>query len=122
MKDYSFENAETRYIIQTSDKRELNLYLNANKLALALYDLIEWRRAIYNGKTYGEVYHLYDGKLYSDDEWMKNYDKIVKPEDKDDIGFIKKGKVQRVYLEDDVEKLLGDKLEDINEFIYNYME
>lgn len=111
MEDYSFEHAETRYIVQTADKRELNLYLNANKMACVLYDLLEWRRSIYNGKNYDEICFLQEGQLYTEKEWREK-----------DLNSRVASEIKRVYLEDDVEKILGEKLESIADFIFNYME
>lgn len=122
MEDYSFEHAETRYKIETADKRELNLYLNASKMACVLYNLLEWRRSIYNGKNYDDVCYLYDGKLYTLKEWFDNNDDIIKKEDLDEHGMVLSGKVKKVYLESDLERILGDKLESVADFIFNYME
>ena len=59
----SFDNATTRYVVQTTDKRELLLYLNATRMLVTLYELISWKNDIYNGRTYNEAYTLYNGKL-----------------------------------------------------------
>jgi len=117
----SFGNATTRYVVQTTDKRELLLYLNATRMLVTLYELISWKNDIYNGRTYNESYTLYNGKLYNTEEWSKAVDNEVSKEDLDECGFIKKGKVKTVYLEDDLINILNRKLEDIMDFVCDYM-
>lgn len=60
----------TTYTIQTTDIHDANLAINANKLAGALYNVISWKSALYNDKTY-DVLYLYDGKLYTAQEFFK---------------------------------------------------
>ena len=117
----SFENAPTRYIVQTTDRRELLLYLNATSMLVTLYDLICWKNDIYNSKTYNESYILYNGKLYSSEDWSKKDNNVVLKEDLDEGGLIKKGKVHTVYLENDLIDILNSKLESIMDFVYDYM-
>lgn len=117
----SFENAPTRYIVQTTDRRELLLYLNATSMLVTLYDLICWKNDIYNSKTYNESYILYNGKLYSSEDWSKKDNNVVLKEDLDERGLIKKGKVHTVYLENDLIDILNSKLESIMDFVYDYM-
>lgn len=117
----SYEIASTRYVVQTTDKRELLLYLNATSMLVTLYELISWKNDIYNGRTYNETYKLYNGKLYNEEEWSKLRDTVVSKEDLDECGFIKKGKVKTVYLEDDLINILNRKLEDIMDFVCDYI-
>lgn len=117
----SYERASTRYVVQTTDKRELLLYLNATRMLVTLYELISWKNDIYNGRTYDESYTLYNGKLYNEEEWIKSRDTVVSKEDLDERGIIKKGKVKTVYLEDDLINILDRKLEDIMDFVCDYM-
>lgn len=117
----SYEIASTRYVVQTTDKRELLLYLNATRMLVTLYELISWKNDIYNGRTYDESYTLYNGKLYNEEEWIKSRDTVVSKEDLDERGIIKKGKVKTVYLEDDLINILDRKLEDIMDFVCDYM-
>ena len=117
--DYSFEKAETRYKIETADSRQMKLYLNANRMACVLYDLLSWRRAIYNGKNYGEGSVLYQGKLYKKNEWerMEHTEDEYDPE----THFLK-DKVIYLYTEDDLESKLDSFLDEVRDFIYDYME
>ena len=117
----SYEITSTRYVVQTTDKRELLLYLNATRMLVTLYELISWKNDIYNGRTYDESYTLYNGKLYNEEEWVKSRDTFVSKEDLDERGIIKKGKVKTVYLEDDLVNILDRKLEDIMDFVCDYM-
>lgn len=117
----SYEIASTRYVVQTTDKRELLLYLNATRMLVTLYELISWKNDIYNGRTYDESYKLYNGKLYNEEEWIKSRDTVVSKDDLDECGFFKKGKVKTVYLEDDLINILERKLEDIMDFVCDYM-
>ena len=117
----SYEIASTRYVVQTTDKRELLLYLNATRMLVTLYELISWKNDIYNGRTYDESYTLYNGKLYNEEEWVKSRDTFFSKEDLDERGIIKKGKVKTVYLEDDLVNILDRKLEDIMDFVCDYM-
>ena len=117
--DYSFEKAETRYKIETADQKQMELYLNANRMACTLYDLICWRRAIYNGKNYGEGSILYKGKLYTKNEW----EKLEHTEDEyDEETHFLKEKTTYLYTEEELESKLDELLKDIDDFIYNYME
>lgn len=118
----SFDNASTRYIVQTSDKSEMLLYLNATRMLVTLYELINWTNNIYNGKTYNESYTLYKGKLYNSEEWSKAFDDVVDKEDLDKCGFIKEGKAKKVYLESDLIDILNRKLEDVMDFVCDYMK
>ena len=117
--DYSFEKAETRYKIETADKRQMELYLNANNMLCSLYDIICWRRAIYNGKNYGEGSVLYKGKLYSKDEWEKT--KHTEDEYEEGKPFLKE-KVTYLYTEDELISKLDDLLRDIDNFVYKNIE
>ena len=117
--DYSFEKAETRYKIETADERQMKLYLNANRMICTLYDIICWRRAIYNGKNYGEGSVLYRGKLYTKYEWEQL--KHTEDEYDEETHFLK-DKVEYLYTEEELENKLDELLRDINDFVYDYME
>lgn len=117
--DYSFEKAETRYKIETADKRQMELYLNANNMLCSLYDIINWKRAIYNGKNYGEGHVVYKGKMYSRDEWEKL--KHTEDEYDKETHFLKE-KVYYVYTEEELENKLDYLMKDIHDFVYNYYE
>ena len=115
----SFEKAETRYKIETADSRQMELYLNANRMICALYDLLYWKRNIYNGKDYGEGHVLYKGKLYTKYE----YERIQHTEDEYDetTHFLKESPLY-LYTEDDVMSKLDEYLNDIYDLVYKYME
>ena len=117
--DYSFEKAETRYKIETADKRQMELYLNANNMLCSLYDIICWKRAIYNGKNYGEGHVVYKGKMYGRDEWEKL--KHTEDEYDKETHFLKE-KVYHVYTEEELENKLDYLMRDIYDFVYNYYE
>lgn len=119
--EFSYETASTRYIVQTTDERELLLYLNAKKMLVKLYELISWKNDIYNSRTCDESYKLYNGKLYNEEEWLKLRDTVVSKDDLNEYGLIKKGKLKTVYLEDDLIDILDRKLKDIMDFVYDYM-
>lgn len=112
----------TKYTIETCDKNEANLMLNATRMASVLYDFMNWHRAIYNGKT-DDYRVLYDGKLYDYNEWFtKSMKDIIKDEDKDENGMLKSGTIRYVYTDDDIEDKLDSLLRDIKDLIYNYYE
>lgn len=101
---------DTIYKIETIDKNEMGLMLNATKLAGALYDIINWYSKIYNCKDYGYKI-LYDGKLYdlsqieklnlSNDEWKETQD---------------------IYLREDLERILFQLTDDVRDIIYSYYD
>lgn len=106
------EKEQTKITIETTDKREATLMLNAEKLALALYDILQWRHAIYNGKDYGEYRYLYKGKLYTESEFSK----LTIPDEEYDKNYcIKDLKV--VYTKDDLERKLNYYLDDIADLV-----
>ena len=110
---------DTKYKIETTNRREMELMLNASRMALVLYDIINWKRAIYNGKNYGEGSVLYKGKLYSKDEWEKT--KHTEDEYEEGKPFLKE-KVTYLYTEDELINKLDDLLRDIDNFVYKNME
>ncbi len=114
------ENTDTKYIIETIDQRKLLLYLNARNMALTLHDLISWYRDIYNNKDYGQKI-LYNGKLYSEEEWFRLPNDKIDKNDLDQYGNVKSGVIKRVYLREDIEDKLEEYLSDIKDFINKYM-
>lgn len=99
---------QTVYKIETTDKNEMVLMLNAPRMAQALYDIMCWQRAIYNGKTYDSSW-LVNGKIMSQQEYFD-----YKPSKGDEI--------KEIYIADDIEKKLEEYLRNIKDFIYNYYE
>lgn len=120
MEDYSFEKAETRYKIETADARQMKLYLNANRMISVLYDILEWRRAIYNGKDYSDGSVLYDGKLYTKNEWYKL--EHTPDEYDEDKPYLLNKEVKYIYTNEELEYKLDSLLKDINDFVFDYME
>lgn len=121
MEEYnnSFEKAETRFKIETSDQRQMNLYLNANRMACALYDLLCWRRNIYNGKNYGEGSVLYRGELYD----KEDYNRLQHTEDEYSPETLRlRSNPVYLYTDEELERKLNEYLDDISDFIMNYME
>lgn len=109
---------DTKYKVETTDKREMELMLNATRMSLVLYDIMNWKRAIYNGKNYGEGSIIYKGKLYSKDEWHK----IEHDESEYDENHYLKEKAYYVYTEDELIRKLDNIMDDIHDFIYHYYE
>lgn len=118
--DSELNQQDTKYIIETNDKKEMLLYLNASRMAIALDELISWYRELYNGKDYGYKI-LYRNKEYDFDYWMRNKDKIVDKKDLDKDGSLKKGLVKEIYTSSYIEKKLDESLYDIKDIINNYM-
>lgn len=118
--DLELNQQDTKYIIETNDKKEMLLYLNASRMAIALDELISWYRELYNGKDYGYKI-LYRNKEYDLDYWMRNKDKIVDKKDLDKDGTLKKGLVKEIYTSSYIEKKLDESLYDIKDIINNYM-
>lgn len=103
----------TVYKIETNDKREMNMMLNAERMALVLYDLLEWRRAVYNGKDYGDYRYLYKGKIYTEQEFSQL---TIPDEEYNENHCIKDLKI--VYVREDIERRLNQYLDDIADLIY----
>lgn len=118
--DSELNQQDTKYIIETNDKREMLLYLNASRMALALDELISWYKDLYNGKDYGYKI-LYRNKEYDLDYWMRNKHKIVDKNDLDKDGSLKKGLTKEIYTSSYIEKKLDESLYDIKDIINNYM-
>lgn len=118
--DSELNQQDTKYIIETNDKKEMLLYLNASRMAIALDELISWYRELYNGKDYGYKI-LYRNKEYDLDYWMRNKDKIVDKKDLDKDETLKKGLVKEIYTSSYIEKKLDESLYDIKDIINNYM-
>lgn len=118
--DSELNQQDTKYIIETNDKREMLLYLNASRMALALDELISWYKDLYNGKDYGYKI-LYRNKEYDLDYWMRNKNKIVDKKDLDKDGTLKNGLIKEIYTSSYIEKKLDESLYDIKDIINNYM-
>ena len=118
--DSELNQQDTKYIIETNDKREMLLYLNASRMAIALDELISWYRELYNGKDYGYKI-LYRNKEYDLDYWVRNKNKIVDKKDLDKDGTLKNGLVKEIYTSSYIEKKLDESLYDIKDIINNYM-
>ncbi len=116
----NLNNTDTKYVIETIDKREMLLYLNASKMALVLSELLSWYKEIYNGKDYSTKI-FYNGNLYTGNEWLKDYKNIVDKKDLDDNGIVKLGLTKEVYLREDVENRLNEYLATIRNVINEYM-
>lgn len=114
---------ETKYTIETYDKSEANLMLNATRMASVLFELLEWHRAIYNGRD-GDYKVLYNNKLYDFNEWIRDdaLNTIVREEDKNEYGFIKDGLSSHVYTDDFIDHKLEDLLGEVRDLICNYYE
>lgn len=118
--DTELDQEVTKYIIETTDKREMLLYLNASRMAKALEDLLSWYRSLHNGKDYGYKI-LYKNQEYDLDYWVKNKNKLVDKKDLDEHGGIKNGLIKEIYTNSYIEKKLDESLYDIKDFINYYM-
>ena len=109
---------ETKYTIETTNSREANLMMNSGRMAGALYDILSWYRALYNGKDY-DYKILYRGKLYTEQEFRK-----VEPpvEDLTEHGLIRPELITHVYTAETLEKKLRDLTDNISDLIFNYYE
>ena len=105
---------DMRFTIQTDSKRDMNLMLNAERMALALYELLEWRRILYNCKDYGDCKYLYKGKLYDENEFSK----IEIPDEEYNENFTVKD-LKSVYTRETIERRLNQYLDDVADLIYN---
>lgn len=97
----------TKFTIETTDRNEATLMINALKLAGVLYDILSWYRAIYNGKDYDHSV-IRDGELMD----LNTYYKL--PHDD------KEHKVQCVYTQDQIERKLEELTSDISDIINNH--
>ena len=68
--------SRTKYIIETTDQEEMHEFIGAKKVILALRELMDFERELYNGH-YQDVYYLTGGYKYED----FNDRKIIKLED-----------------------------------------
>lgn len=110
---------DTKFKIETADAREVELFLKSKIMANVLYDLLCWKRSIYNGKNYGEGSVIYKGKIYKKHE----YEILEHSKDEyDETEHFLKEQPLYVYTEDEIEDKLEYYLEDISDFIYRYME
>lgn len=120
------------FIYKTRSRRDFMIALNAWNMACALYDIIGWNRAIYNGKDYGKGSVIYRNKILTADEWSRltnSFDKERKIEYdwekkvyKDDEGEVPADEVFSVYTRDQINDELDTLLRDVSSFIYQIME
>lgn len=107
------DNEPTRFKIETIDYNEATLMINSHKLANAIYEVMNWRHALYNGKDY-DIKVLYHEQIYKYNDWIQNFDTYKRPEDTDEHGYIKNGLVHYIYTDADIirkiEDLLGDTI------------
>lgn len=110
---------ETVYKVETTNRCDANLMINANRMAGALYEILNWRSSLYNGKDYGDYQVLYKGNLYSESEFHKlEKDK----EDLNEYGLVKSDKIKEVYTREMILRRLDESLDDISDLIYHYFE
>ena len=121
------------YVYRTRDRRDFLLALYSWKMVGALYDILCWNRAIYNGKDYGEGSVIYRNKLYTAEEWHKMTDSFFgndtevdydwdKKVYRDKDGEVPQDEVHFVYTRDQVNDKLDELLSDVYDFVYNFME
>lgn len=120
------------YVYKTKDKRNYLISLYGVKFLVALYDILSWRSAIYNGKDYGCGSVIYRNEVISSSEWERrrnhfsdnaeieyDYDKKVYIDSK---GEVPANEVHFVYTRDDIEKEIGSRLSDVIDLVYQLME
>ena len=111
---------ETIFKIETTDKREAMLMLNATRMAGVLYEILCWHRAVYNYKDYdGLNFVEKEGKLMTDNELYKYKQEngiIYKPGSEDNL------KVQTVYTHDFIEHKIENLTDSIRDLIFEYYE
>ena len=110
----------TKFAIETTDEREMLLYLNASRMVLALDELLNWYKEIYNGKDYGYKI-LYKNKEYDLSYWDRNYKTIVDTKDLDKDGYPKPSVKKEIYTSKYIEDKLNECLSDVSDFVNQYM-
>lgn len=100
---------ETKYKIETTDRRELEMYINAPRAFYALNELREWRRELYRGKSYDWVV-IYKGKKYKAEEWET---KDFEVEENEEVHY--------VYDDDTIIQHIDEILRDI-ESVFDNLE
>lgn len=104
---------EDKYIFETTSKREMDLVVNRVNMLLALNDLKDWRRALYNGKCYDGRY-LCNGKVYTDRELIEATDVP-----RDEYGIIKD--CTHIFFTDDIINKIDEIIGDMSDFIERNM-
>ena len=99
-----YKETPTKFTIETTDRSEINLYVNAYKLLLALEELKEYRRELYKGYS-NDVLYLINGYKY------EGLDK------KTDVKCDEGKSIQVI----DTDKVI-DKIDDILSDIYQFLE
>lgn len=110
----------TKFTIETTDEREMLLYLNASRMVLALDELLNWYKEIYNRKDYGYKI-LYKNKEYDLSYWDRNYKTIVDTKDLDKDGYPKPSVKKEIYTSKYIEDKLNECLSDVSDFVNQYM-
>ena len=100
---------EDKYTFETTDKREMDLVVNRNRMLLALSELRDWRNSLYRGKDYDGCY-LVCGKLYSERELMEATDLP-----RNEYGYLEDCK--KVYSADDIITKIDYILDNMDDFI-----
>lgn len=103
------------YKFETESCREMDLVVNRHRLILALYEFLEWSRALYNGRDYDTQY-LYNGKIYTQRELYE--DKEIP---RDEHGMIV-GDCKEIYTVNQLLNKLDRLLEDVRDIIARDME
>ena len=103
------------YKFETESCREMDLVVNRHRLILALYEFLEWSRALYNGRDYDTQY-LCNGKIYTQRELYE--DKEIP---RDEHGMIVGG-CKEIYTVDQLLNKLDRLLEDVRDLIARDME
>lgn len=103
------------YKFETESRREMDLVVNRHKLILALYEFLEWYRALYNGRDYDTQY-VCNGKIYTQRELHE--DKEIP---RDEHGMIVGGCTE-IYTTDQLLHKLDSLLDDVRDIIARDME
>ena len=104
MDEEELDEAQTKYTIETTDRYELNLYINVYKLISALDDIKEFRRNLYKG-YYNDVLYMTKGYKY---ERLEKKDIEIKEGDSICVMNVDKIIDEIDYMLKDVSNLLDD--------------
>lgn len=127
-RDNDEEEDKETFIYRTNNKRDFSLVINSSSMLLALYNILDWERKLYNYKDYGEGSVVYRGELMTVEEWdrRKNNKEIIFNYNtgnyEDSLGEVPIKEVHSVYTREQICSELDYILEDVKSFVYSIME
>ena len=99
-----------KYTFETESSREMEIVASRHKILSVLNDIKNWRRELYKGYD-NNVRVLYNGKLYTHNEFEESRDELSK----DEKGIIKDCK--HVYLDNDLIDKIDTLLSEVNHLL-----